>query len=198
MLCKEVSSTILKSSIWRDLGLNPGLPDHWQTLYPLDQWAGIYIWHIVAKVLLALKCSSENIAISNSVFNLNIISMPCNYILVYIYKQDYALNNQQGLMCHKTQPTNYLSLYLIYTYDTFVTRQTNELSSGFMGSAAHSHPHRPGVIVLTAWSQGTFPRAIPACSCSVHRFGTRAATKMGNADEIEHFCDSRAWVSICA
>ena len=26
----------LKSLIWLDLGLNPGLPDHWRTLYPLD------------------------------------------------------------------------------------------------------------------------------------------------------------------
>ena len=24
----------LKSSVWCDLGLNPGLPDHWRTLYP--------------------------------------------------------------------------------------------------------------------------------------------------------------------
>ena len=28
--------------VWRDLGLNPGLPDHWWTLYPLDQWAQNY------------------------------------------------------------------------------------------------------------------------------------------------------------
>ena len=28
----------LKSLVWRDMGLNPGLPDHWQTLYPLGQW----------------------------------------------------------------------------------------------------------------------------------------------------------------
>ena len=29
-----------KSSVWLDLRLNPGLPDHWRTLYPLDKWAG--------------------------------------------------------------------------------------------------------------------------------------------------------------
>ena len=28
----------LKSLVWLDLGLNPGLPDHWRTLYPLGQW----------------------------------------------------------------------------------------------------------------------------------------------------------------
>ena len=29
----------LKSLVWHDLGLNPDLPDHWQTFYPLGQWA---------------------------------------------------------------------------------------------------------------------------------------------------------------
>ena len=28
--------------VWHDLGLNPGLPDHWLILYPLGQWTG---WH---------------------------------------------------------------------------------------------------------------------------------------------------------
>ena len=28
-----------------------------------------------------------------------------NYIYIYIYKQDLALKNLQGLICHKTQPT---------------------------------------------------------------------------------------------
>ena len=28
--------------VWHDLGLNPGLPDHWRTLYPLGQWAGSF------------------------------------------------------------------------------------------------------------------------------------------------------------
>ena len=26
--------------------------------------------------------------------------------IIYMYKQDLALNNLQGLICHKTQPTN--------------------------------------------------------------------------------------------
>ena len=29
--------------VWRDLGLNAGLPDHWRTLYPLGQWAARYL-----------------------------------------------------------------------------------------------------------------------------------------------------------
>ena len=30
-------------SLWYDLGLNPGPPDNWWTLYPQDQWAGLYV-----------------------------------------------------------------------------------------------------------------------------------------------------------
>ena len=32
-LSKAASSTIFESLVWHNLGLNPGLPDHWQTLY---------------------------------------------------------------------------------------------------------------------------------------------------------------------
>ena len=28
------------SLVWLDIELNPGLPDHWWTLYPLVQWPG--------------------------------------------------------------------------------------------------------------------------------------------------------------
>ena len=30
----------IKSLVWLDLGLNPGLPDHWRTLYSLGQRSG--------------------------------------------------------------------------------------------------------------------------------------------------------------
>ena len=36
--------------------------------------------------------------------------MKPNYIyLTYMYKQDLALNNIQGLICHKTKPTKHHS-----------------------------------------------------------------------------------------
>ena len=35
VLSKAASSTIFESLVWLDLGLNPGLPDHWRTLYSL-------------------------------------------------------------------------------------------------------------------------------------------------------------------
>ena len=39
----------LKSLVWHDLGLNPGLPDHWQTLYPLGVTAIYCFGHILAE-----------------------------------------------------------------------------------------------------------------------------------------------------
>ena len=38
-----------KSLVWLDLGLNPGLLDHWRTLYPLVLW------------ILIIDCSSRNL-----------------------------------------------------------------------------------------------------------------------------------------
>ena len=32
--------------------------------------------------------------------------------LIYMYKQDMALNNLQGLICHKTQPINLNTMLL--------------------------------------------------------------------------------------
>ena len=61
MLSKEVSSTIFKSLVWLGLGLNPGLPDHWRTLYPLGQWVGIKLFFMVCDI----------------------------YIYIYIYKTHY-------------------------------------------------------------------------------------------------------------
>ena len=42
----------LKSSVWHNLGLKPGLPVHWRTHYPLGQWAGYKYTH---KYTLSLK-----------------------------------------------------------------------------------------------------------------------------------------------
>ena len=43
LTAKQVaSSTIFWVFVWVDLGLNPGLPDHWQTLYSFSQWPSIY------------------------------------------------------------------------------------------------------------------------------------------------------------
>ena len=33
-----------------------------------------------------------------------------------MYKQDLALDNQQGLICHKTQPTNKLYIFNMNMY----------------------------------------------------------------------------------
>ena len=43
VLSKEVSSTIFKPLVWLNLGLNPGLPHHWRTLYPLG-WTTLRLY----------------------------------------------------------------------------------------------------------------------------------------------------------
>ena len=62
VLRKEVSSAIW-SLVWHDLGLNPGLPDHWRTLYPLGQWAGTYFHMYDTK--LHLMVSFQSLSLGN-------------------------------------------------------------------------------------------------------------------------------------
>ena len=37
-LARRYQVPFFESLVWLDLGLNPSLPDHWRTLYPLVQW----------------------------------------------------------------------------------------------------------------------------------------------------------------
>ena len=41
---------------------------------------------------------------------------PNHIYLIYMYKQDLALNNLQGLICHKTHPTNLMGYLLLNSY----------------------------------------------------------------------------------
>ena len=68
VLSKEVSSTIFKSLVWLDLGLNPGLPDHWRTLYSPDQYvSAIYIYiYIHTRGLLKSSQSSQILDLSHT------------------------------------------------------------------------------------------------------------------------------------
>ena len=43
VLSKSASSTIFEFLVLLDLGLNPGLPNHWRTLISFDQWLGCFI-----------------------------------------------------------------------------------------------------------------------------------------------------------
>ena len=47
MSSKAASRTIFKSLFWLDMGLNPGLPDRWRTLYSIDQWYNIYWYNLI-------------------------------------------------------------------------------------------------------------------------------------------------------
>ena len=37
----DIKYHFFKALVWRNLGFNPCLPGHWQTLYQLGQWAGL-------------------------------------------------------------------------------------------------------------------------------------------------------------
>ena len=57
---------LLKSLVWRDLRLNPSLPDHWRTLYTLGQWVIRNFYNrdfFVLKlwILIGLYDESENV-----------------------------------------------------------------------------------------------------------------------------------------
>ena len=52
VLARRYQVPFLKPLVRCDLGLNPGLSDHWWTLYPLGQWTGLLgqlRWHIFLK-----------------------------------------------------------------------------------------------------------------------------------------------------
>ena len=43
--------------------------------------------------------------------------LPTDYLLTnHIYKQDLALNNLQGLICHKNQPNQTITIWVYETY----------------------------------------------------------------------------------
>ena len=38
-----IKEYLFEALLWLDLGLNPGVPDHWWTFYSLGQWPNIYL-----------------------------------------------------------------------------------------------------------------------------------------------------------
>ena len=62
---------------------------------------------------------------------------------MYIYKQDLALNNLQGLICHNTQPTNQLN-NPISLYICICLHQIKPfLESCFQIGLTHKHLNKP-------------------------------------------------------
>ena len=43
-------------------------------------------------------------------------TQPSHIYLIYIYKEDLALNNLQWLICHEIKPNQIIYIYLIYIY----------------------------------------------------------------------------------
>ena len=78
--------------VWRDLGLNVGLPDHWWTLYPLGQWANNIVHHyhhqvvLIAWIYLALSLHLSLLAIvlGRSSRQHPVLAQWCKFLLVSI------------------------------------------------------------------------------------------------------------------
>ena len=105
MLINAASSTIFESLVWFDLGLNPGLPDHWATLYSLGQWSTFTIYTPLMMAQDRAKSSRESINYgrfinefppdtiksmrwlerTNTKRSKQRISILCNQIYIYIY-----------------------------------------------------------------------------------------------------------------
>ena len=51
-IARRYQIPFLKSLVWLNLRLNPGLLDHWRTLYPLGQWAGLIVYKRGKKMII--------------------------------------------------------------------------------------------------------------------------------------------------
>ena len=111
--------------VWRNLGWNPDLPDHWQTLYPLSQWARKLKSIVANKFWVFIAFSHGEVTTGVWLKMLHYMRITCKpmkscsykiiptkysfrnlWLNVYTYRQNLALNNLQRLICHKTQITN--------------------------------------------------------------------------------------------
>ena len=113
----------IKSLVWRNVGLNPGLPDQWRTLYPLRHWAGSYIWIWMNRISFEITFKGSYAFEINNItplylslyrsININ-LSSDCFeyiyiYIYIYIYVQDLIWNNCCIVICWFMQKYTYIS-----------------------------------------------------------------------------------------
>ena len=81
-LARRYQVPFLKSLVWPDLGLNPSLPDHWQTLYPLCA-INIYIRICVYYIYIYTFMYVCAVCICNICVHVNVCII-CIYIYIYI------------------------------------------------------------------------------------------------------------------
>ena len=96
-----------KPLVWLDLGLNPGLPDYWQTLYPQGQRASLFKkaileniqlwgnkWLILSRII-CIKNKWNHLIVCQKLSTVsfkNVINKICLEIiyLIYMYKNNLA------------------------------------------------------------------------------------------------------------
>ena len=72
VLSKRYQVPFLKFLVWRDLGLNPGLKDHWRTLYPQDQWERIITLNFTKSETRSFIFDSDHLTACNGLSHLSI------------------------------------------------------------------------------------------------------------------------------
>ena len=93
-----VNSTIFEFLIWLNQGLNPSLPNHLQTLYPLDQWPEATLVEEQQWYYFTHDCkdkgfpegSSQGVNIKSQIeFELSYLEAPIQYLRHYTMRTPY-------------------------------------------------------------------------------------------------------------
>ena len=90
-----LGAALHESLVWLNLGLNPGLPDHWQILYSLGQLSGF----MFSKAMLTDDGNDSTLGLS--FFNIHITQNPI--VLNVIIKRFFFKNHT-----HHIKETNLL------------------------------------------------------------------------------------------
>ena len=101
VLSKVTSSTIFESLVWLNLGLKPGLPDHWWTHYSLGQYPG-KIFNIIVFISKLL----DNIVIlsnfwSHLMIQFNYLSCNVNSVKLFFFSISKLLTYEDRKMFKK-------------------------------------------------------------------------------------------------
>ena len=118
VLSKEASSTIFRAFGMTRPGLNPGLPNHRRSIYPLGQWAGMYkytfpkyYWNLKDRGFTS-QMNGKIIKKSSSTSSLNIKGNLCREERIFIlkYKDTKNLSNKRNELIFKCRHRNRFKL----------------------------------------------------------------------------------------
>ena len=93
--------------VWCDQGLNPGLPDYWQTLYSRGQWASIILrWEQKASLILfyiMIIYGKKYVKFSSITNVTRVKSLTCRKIQMELVGANLILTGSQGKAINKVK-----------------------------------------------------------------------------------------------